>query len=111
MSNSPSKPLPSKYEIAVPQTYDAFDLSAAKPSPVVEVAKTSPIDLAPKESAQKTRALKPKKTADDWIDSKDETPKVKDKDEDKFEAPDWIVWRMVYSMCFPASRSRRGCAR
>jgi hypothetical protein len=88
MSNSPSKPLPSKYEIAVPQSYDAFDLSAATPSPVVEVAKTSPIDLAPKESAQKTHVHKPKKTTDDWIDSKDETPKVKENDKDKFEAPD-----------------------
>jgi hypothetical protein len=62
MSNSPSKPLPSKYEIAVPQTYDAFDLSAAK-TPTVGAPKTSSIDLAPKESAQKTRADKTKKTA------------------------------------------------
>jgi hypothetical protein len=87
MSNSPGKPLPSKYEIAVPQTYDAFDLSAAK-TPTVGAPKTSSIDLAPKESAQKTRADKPKKTVDDWIDSKDETPKVKEKDKDKFEGPD-----------------------
>lgn len=87
MSNSPSKPLPSKYEIAVPQTYDAFDLSAAT-TPTVGAPKTSSIDLAPKESAQKTRADKTKKTADDWIDSKDETPKVKEKDKDKFEGPD-----------------------
>jgi len=51
MPNSPSKPLPSKYEIAVPQTYDAFDLSVAKPSPVIDVPKTSAIDLAIKEGA------------------------------------------------------------
>ena len=87
MSDSPSKPLPSAYEIAAPQTYDAFDLSAAA-TPAVGVPKTSSIDLAQKESAQKTRADKPKKTADDWIDSKDETPKVKEKDKDKFEGPD-----------------------
>ena len=87
MPNSSSKPLPSAYEIAVPQSYDAFDLSAA-PTPAVEVPKTSSIDLAPKESAQKTLADKPKKTADDWIDSKDETPKVNEKDKDKFEGPD-----------------------
>lgn len=86
MPNSSSKPLPSAYEIAAPQTYDAFDLSAPA-TPAVGVPQTSSIDLAPKESAQKTRAEKPKKTADDWIDSKDETPKVKEKDKDKFEGP------------------------
>jgi hypothetical protein len=87
MPNSSSKPLALAYEIAAPQTYDAFDLSAAA-TPAVGVPKTSSIDLAPKESAQKTRADKPKKTADDWIDSKDETPNVKEKDKDKFEGPD-----------------------
>src|ERR1700688_4215830 len=86
MSNFSSKPLALAYEIAAPQTYDAFDLSAAA-TPAVGVPKTSSIDLAPKESAQKTRADKPKKTADDWIDSKDETPNVKEKDKDKFEPP------------------------
>ena len=86
MSDSSSKPLPSAYEIAASQTYDAFDLSAATTT-AVEVPKTSSIDLAPKESTQKTRTDKPKKTADDWIDSKDETPKVKEKDKDKFEPP------------------------
>lgn len=45
MSNSPSKPLPPKYEIAEPQTYDFFDISAAKTSPV-EPAKTPAIDSA-----------------------------------------------------------------
>jgi hypothetical protein len=38
MSNFSSKPLPSAYEIAAPQTYDAFDLSAAT-TPAVEVPK------------------------------------------------------------------------
>jgi hypothetical protein len=87
MPNSSSKPLPSAYEIAAPLTYDAFDLSAAT-TPPVEAPKPSSIDSAPKESAPKTRADKPKKTAADWIDSKDETPKVKEKDKDKFEGPD-----------------------
>jgi hypothetical protein len=86
MPNSSSKPLPSAYEIAAPQTYDAFDLFAATTA-TVQVPKPSSIDLAPKESAPKTGADKPK-TADDWIDSKDETPKVKEKDKDKFEGPD-----------------------
>jgi hypothetical protein len=88
MANSPSKPLPSKYEIAVPQTYDAFDLSAAKPSPVVDVPKASALETALKATAEKTLPAKPEKTAHEWIDSKDETPKVKEKDKDKFEAPD-----------------------
>jgi hypothetical protein len=79
--------LPSAYEIAAPLTYDAFDLSAAT-TPAVEVPKTAAIDLATQESAEKTRAEKPKKTANDWIDSKDETPKVKEQDKDKFEDPD-----------------------
>jgi hypothetical protein len=88
MANSLSKPLPSKYEIAVPQTYDAFDLSAAKPSPVVDVSKASALETALKATAEKTLPAKPEKTAHEWIDSKDETPKVKEKDRDKFEAPD-----------------------
>ena len=87
MPDSSSKPLPSAYEIAAPLTYDAFDLSAAT-TPAVEAPKPAAVDLAPKESAQKTRAEKPKKTADDWIDSQDETPKVKEKDKDKFKGPD-----------------------
>jgi hypothetical protein len=87
MPNSPSKPLPSKYEIAVPQTHDAFDLSAPK-IPPARMIKTSPIDLAQKEGVQKTVTDRPKKTAYDWIDSKNDTLKVKDKDKDKFEAPD-----------------------
>ena len=88
MSNSPSKPLPSKYEIAEPQAYYALDLSAAKPSPVVDVPKASALETALKASVEKTLPDKPKKTAHEWIDSKDETPKVKEKDKDKFEAPD-----------------------
>ena len=87
MSDPANKPLPSAYEIAAPQTYDAFDLSAATTA-AVEVPKPSSIDLAPKESAQKTGAHKPRKTADDWIDSKDETPKVKEKDKENFKGPD-----------------------
>jgi hypothetical protein len=87
MPNSSSKSWPSAYEIAAPLTYDAFDLSAAT-TPAVEAPKPSSIDLAPKERAPKTRAEKPKKTADDWIDSQVETPKVKQKDKDKFKGPD-----------------------
>jgi len=88
MSNSPSKPLPSKYEIAEPQAYDAFDLSAAKPSPVVDVPKASALETALKATVEKTLPDKPKKTAHEWIDSKNETPKVKEKDKDKFEPLD-----------------------
>jgi len=112
MFNSPSKPLPSKYEIAVPQTYAAFDLSAAKTSPV-EAPKTAEIDSAPKESGQKARAEKPKKTADDWIDSKDETPKVKDEDKNKFEGPDEPsggIAKFAASQKAVDARSREKCA-
>lgn len=89
MSNSSSKPLPSNYEIAEPQAYDSFDLSAAK-IPAVEPPKTSAIDSAQKERAQKTLRGEPQKESarEPWSDSNKETPKVKDKDKDKFEPPD-----------------------
>ena len=87
MSNAPSKPLPSKYEIAEPQTYDFFDISAAKPSPV-EVAKTPAIDSALKVTQTITETPQKKPTRELWSDSDKDAPKVKDKDKDKFEAPD-----------------------
>jgi len=89
MASSPSKPLPSKYEIAEPQTYDAFVFPAAKISPV-DVAKTSATEVALKASAEKTLIDKPQPKAarEPWSDANKETPKVKEKDKDKFEPPD-----------------------
>jgi len=89
MASSPSKPLPSKYDFAEPQTYDAFVFPAAKISPV-DVAKTSATEVALKASAEKTPIDKPqRKTArEPWSDANKETPKVKEKDKDKFEPPD-----------------------
>jgi hypothetical protein len=89
MASSPSKPLPSKYEIAEPQTYDAFVFPAAKIAPL-DVAKTSATEVALKASAEKTLIDKPqRKTArEPWSDASKETPKVKEKDKDKFEPPD-----------------------
>jgi len=89
MPNSPGKPLSSDYVIAEPQTYDFFDISAAKNAPA-QTAKTSEVDLGLKESAQKTLTDKPqRKTArEPWSDANKGTPKVKDADKDKFEPPD-----------------------
>jgi hypothetical protein len=87
--NTPSNPLPSKYVIAKPETYDAFDLSAAKVSPV-EVPKAVAIDSTQKATAQNTLPGQPKieTTRDLWSEAEKDAPKVKDKDKDKFEAPD-----------------------
>jgi hypothetical protein len=89
MPNSPSNPLPSKYEIAEPQTYDAFDFSVAKILPV-DAAKTFAIDSALKVTGQKTLTDKPQRKTplEPWSDSSKKKLEVKDKDKDKFEAPD-----------------------
>jgi hypothetical protein len=89
MPNSSSDPLPSKYEIAEPQTYDAFVFPAVKISPV-DVAKTSATESALKASVEKTLIDKPQRKAprEDWSDANKERPKVKEKDKDKFEPPD-----------------------
>jgi hypothetical protein len=88
MPNSSVNPLPSKYEIAEPQTYDFFDISAAK-IPAVEVAKTGAVDAALKVSAP-TLTDKPqrKMPREPWSDSNKKRPEVKEKDKDKFEGPD-----------------------
>ncbi|MDQ1408659.1 MAG: hypothetical protein QOJ41_394 [Acidobacteriaceae bacterium] len=88
MPTSPSTPLPSKYVIAQPQTYDAFVFAAAKVAPV-DVAKTFSIESALKATAtaQTVTDQPHRKTAHEtWSDSHKEAPKVKDKDKDKFEA-------------------------
>ena len=53
MANTSSKPLPSKYVIAKPETYAAFDLSAAGVS-TVEAPKAVLIESTQKTTAQKT---------------------------------------------------------
>jgi hypothetical protein len=89
MSNIPSKPLLSKYVIAMPETYAAFDLSAARVSPVA-VPEAVAVEAAQKASAQKSLSgqLKTQKTGDPWSEAEKDAPKVKEKDKDKFEAPD-----------------------
>ena len=89
MPNTPSKPLPSKYVIAMPETYAAFDLSAARVSPVA-VPEAVATEAAQKASAQKSLSgqLKTQKTGDPWSEAEKDAPKVKEKDKDKFEAPD-----------------------
>ncbi len=86
--NSPAKLLSSKYEIAQPESYEYFDLSAVK-TPAVGPPKASASDSASKASVQKTLTDEPQnKPAELWSDFNKETPKVKDKDKDKFEPPD-----------------------
>jgi len=88
MAITPRKPLLSKYEIAMPETYAALDLSAAR-VPTTEVPKAVAIESAQKASAQTlTDQLQKKPAREQWSDSNKETPKVKDKDKDKFEGPD-----------------------
>src|SRR3981081_2138504 len=89
MPNSSSDPLPAKYEIAEPQTYDAFVFPALKISPV-DVVKTSATESALKASVEKTLIDKPQRKAprEDWSDANKERPRVKQKDKDKFEPPD-----------------------
>jgi hypothetical protein len=88
MAITSRKPLPSKYEIAMPETYAALDLSAAR-VPTAEVPKAVAIESAQKASAQTlTDQLQKKPAREQWSDSNKETPKVKDKDKDKFEGPD-----------------------
>jgi hypothetical protein len=77
--NTSSKLLPSKYVIAKPETYDAFNLSAAKAS-AVEVPKAVAIDSAQKATAQKNLSGQPKieTTRDLWSEAEKDAPKVKD---------------------------------
>jgi len=89
MANTSGKPLPSKYVIAKPETYAAFDLSAAGVS-TVEAPKAVLIESTQKTTAQKTLSgqSETETTLDAWSDAEKDAPKVKDKDKDKFEGPD-----------------------
>lgn len=89
MPNSSGASLPSKYVIAEPQSYEYFDISAAK-APAVETLKASAIESALKESAQKALTGGPQEESvrEQWRDSNKDTPKVKENDKDKFESPD-----------------------
>jgi hypothetical protein len=89
MANTPSKPLPSKYVIAKPESYGALDLTAARVSPV-ELPEAVAIESALKATAE--RKLPGQKdietTRDLWSEAEKDAPRVKEKDKDKFEAPD-----------------------
>ena len=79
--------MPSRYEIVEPQTYDYFDVSVAKISPV-GVAKPSAIDLGERATAPTLTEKQHGRIREPWSDTNKETPSVKEKDIDKFEAPD-----------------------
>jgi hypothetical protein len=89
MAKTPSKPLPSKYVIAKPESYGALDLSAARVSPV-ELPEAVAIESELKATAE--RKLPGQKdietTHDLWSEAEKDAPRVKEKDKDKFEAPD-----------------------
>jgi hypothetical protein len=91
MANTHSKPVPSKYVIARPESYAAFDLSAPRPkTPSVEVSGFGTSESAQKATAEKTISA-PAKTeniSDAWTAAEKNAPKVKDADKDKFEGPD-----------------------
>jgi len=89
MANTPSKPLPSKYEIAMPESYAALDLSAAR-VPTTEVPQVVAIESALKATAErKLPGQKDIATSRDlWSRAEKDAPKVKERDKDKFEAPD-----------------------
>jgi hypothetical protein len=78
MSDSSTKPLPSAYEIAAPQTYDAFDLSVAKTA-AVAAPRTAAVDLASKETAQRTRPDKPKRQLMTGLIQKTKRPRLRRK--------------------------------
>jgi hypothetical protein len=91
MAITSSKPLPSKYEIAVPQSYDAFDLSVPpQRAPAVEVSSVGASESAQKATAEKRIPAPPKteKISDAWTEAEKNAPKVKDADKDKFDGPD-----------------------
>jgi hypothetical protein len=95
MAITSSKPVPSKYEIAVPQSYDAFDLSAPpQRTPAVEVSSVGPSESTQKATAEKTISAptKKEKISDAWTEAEKNAPKVKDADKDKFEGPDEPSW-------------------
>jgi hypothetical protein len=94
VANTASKPLPSKYVIARPESYAAFDLSAPPPrAPAVEVSSLDASESAQKTTAEKQISAPPKteKISDTWSEAEKNAPKVKDADRDKFETP--TIWR------------------
>jgi hypothetical protein len=91
MANTASKPLPSKYVIAQPESYAAFDLSAPPPrAPAVELSSVGTSESAQKATPEKIISAPPKteKISDIWTEAEKNAPKVKDADKDKFEGPD-----------------------
>jgi hypothetical protein len=91
VANTASKPLPSKYVIARPESYAAFDLSAPPPrAPAVEVSSLDASESAQKTTAERQISAPPKteKISDTWSEAEKNAPKVKDADKDRFESPD-----------------------
>ena len=88
MARSADGSLPSKYIIAAPESYEAFDLSAKGPSPV-RTASISPAASAVEVNPQ-TFTNKPnrKSEREPWSDAGKPTHKTKEDDKDKFEPPD-----------------------
>jgi hypothetical protein len=86
MAITSSNPLPSKYQVAVPQSYDAFDLSAPpQRTPAIEVSSVGASDSTQKATAEKAISAPPKNA---WTEAEKNAPKVKDADKYKFEGPD-----------------------
>ncbi|HEX3543804.1 MAG TPA: hypothetical protein VHT31_04690 [Candidatus Acidoferrum sp.] len=91
MANTPTKPLPSKYVIARPESYAAFDLSDPPPrAPAFEVSSVGASESAQKANAEKiiSAPAKTEKISDAWTEAEKNAPKVKDADKDKFEGPE-----------------------
>ena len=91
MGNIVSKPLPSKYVIARPESCAASDLSAPPPTaPAVEASSVGASESAQKATAEKiiSAPAKTEKISDAWTEEEKNAPKVKDADQDKFEGPD-----------------------
>jgi hypothetical protein len=90
-ANTPGKPLPSKYVIARPESYAAFDLSAPPPrAPAIKVSGVVVGVSAHKATAEKAISgpAKSEKISEAWTEAEKNAPKVKDADKDKFEGPD-----------------------
>lgn len=88
MAASADDSLPSKYIIAAPQSYEAFDLSA-KTVPPVNAVNISPVDSTAEPRVQ-TPPEKPERKSrrESWSDAGKLVPRVKEEDKDRFEAPE-----------------------
>ncbi len=87
MAPTPINPSVSKYEIAKPQSYDAFPLT--QPKPPTAPAKPSPAEVSERVSAPPPPAAPPAKSAPElWSDSEKVRLQVSPSAKDLFEPPD-----------------------